>query len=240
MPHICTRCNNVFEYGEDILKGCPACGWKKFMFMRKVPPQSEDTSAGSSEQIITRAMGVRMPPKREKISLDMEKSRPQTKDEINHPGSAFSSAPSAASSSAPSAAFSSAPSAASSSTPSADPAATAADTSGRVKPAIRRSAGESASNKEAVASSAILTPSLGEKDDKSRQSIPSKEKEEIERQDKTGLIDGKALESIKITAPGTYELNLPSLFERDGLIMAVKDETYFIDLTSAFKKSKKD
>jgi predicted nucleic acid-binding Zn-ribbon protein len=52
--------------------------------------------------------------------------------------------------------------------------------------------------------------------------------------------DGRALESIKITAPGTYELNLPSLFEREELIMAVKEGTYFIDLTSAFKKSKKD
>ena len=51
---------------------------------------------------------------------------------------------------------------------------------------------------------------------------------------------GKTLESIKITAPGTYELNLPSLFERDELIMAVKEGTYFIDLTSAFKKVKRD
>ncbi|NTV27840.1 MAG: hypothetical protein HGA93_04065, partial [Methanothrix sp.] len=25
MPHICTRCGNTFESGEDILKGCPAC-----------------------------------------------------------------------------------------------------------------------------------------------------------------------------------------------------------------------
>lgn len=48
------------------------------------------------------------------------------------------------------------------------------------------------------------------------------------------------LESIKITAPGTYELNLPSLFERDELIMAVKEGTYFIDLSSAFRKGKKE
>lgn len=48
------------------------------------------------------------------------------------------------------------------------------------------------------------------------------------------------LESIKITAPGTYELNLPTLFERDELIMAVKEGTYFIDLSSAFKKGKKN
>ena len=52
--------------------------------------------------------------------------------------------------------------------------------------------------------------------------------------------EGEKLESIKITAPGTYELNLPSLFEREELIMAVKEGTYFIDLTSVFRKSKKD
>jgi predicted nucleic acid-binding Zn-ribbon protein len=50
--------------------------------------------------------------------------------------------------------------------------------------------------------------------------------------------EGK-VESIRITAPGTYELNLPSLFEREELIMAVKEGTYLIDLTSAFRKSKK-
>jgi predicted nucleic acid-binding Zn-ribbon protein len=48
------------------------------------------------------------------------------------------------------------------------------------------------------------------------------------------------LESIKIKAPGSYELNLPSLFEREELIMAAKDGTYFIDLSSAFKKGKKE
>jgi predicted nucleic acid-binding Zn-ribbon protein len=52
--------------------------------------------------------------------------------------------------------------------------------------------------------------------------------------------EDKTLESIKITAPGTYELNLPSLFEREELIMAVKEGTYFIDLSSAFRKSKKE
>lgn len=52
--------------------------------------------------------------------------------------------------------------------------------------------------------------------------------------------EGDKLESIKITAPGTYELNLPSLFEREELIMAVKEGTYFIDLSSAFRKGKKE
>jgi predicted nucleic acid-binding Zn-ribbon protein len=60
------------------------------------------------------------------------------------------------------------------------------------------------------------------------------------KSDGKGKSHEKTLESVKITAPGTYELNLPSLFERDELIMAVKEGTYFIDLASVFKKSKKD
>jgi predicted nucleic acid-binding Zn-ribbon protein len=137
MPHICTRCNNIFESGEDILKGCPSCGWKKFMFMRKMPREL-DMSKHSEEQIITRAMGVKVPPRgQEKESVPPTKSEGAPENELS-PG------------------------------------------------------------------------------------------------------EGKPLESIKITAPGTYELNLPSLFERDELIMAVKEGTYFIDLTSAFKKGKKD
>jgi predicted nucleic acid-binding Zn-ribbon protein len=133
MPHICTRCSNVFDFGEDILKGCPNCGWKKFMFTKK-KPLDEKAQLQQREQIITRAMGVRIPPRRkEEESMAIA------------------------------------------------PAATC-----------------------------------------------------------DGKPEGKALESIKITAPGTYELNLPSLFERDELIMAVKEGTYFIDLTSAFKKGKKD
>ena len=68
MPHICTRCNNIFESGEDILKGCPSCGWKKFMFVRKMPREL-DMSKHSEEQIITRAMGVKVPPRRSEKNL---------------------------------------------------------------------------------------------------------------------------------------------------------------------------
>lgn len=153
MPHICTRCNSVFDSGEDILKGCPNCGWKKFMFAKKVPGKSNE----KQEQIITRAMGVRVPPKSARGGLTPEHVK---EPETHEP------------------------------------------------------------------------PRLGQErlpDAHLPVSIPDQSKAE-----------GKALESIKITAPGTYELNLPSLFERDELIMAVKEGTYFIDLSSAFKKGKKD
>ena len=151
MPHICTRCNNTFESGEDILKGCPVCGWKKFMFVRRRPAEDRRPS----EQIITKAMGVRIPPKGpQKEEIKADRAPPS----LQHPHS---------------------------------------------QPLPKMSP-ETAPPSEEMAA------------------------------------EGKKLESIKITAPGTYELNLPSLFERDELIMAVKDGTYFIDLSSAFRKGKKD
>jgi predicted nucleic acid-binding Zn-ribbon protein len=36
MPHKCTRCGREFKDGStDILKGCPSCGGKKFLFIRE-------------------------------------------------------------------------------------------------------------------------------------------------------------------------------------------------------------
>jgi len=160
MPHICTRCNNAFDSGEDILKGCPNCGWKKFMFVKK--GMGNDKSKTHNEQIITRSMGVRNPPKaRESIEAAHSEERPQ-----------YTKKPSDAS---------------------------------------------------------------HQKDDGNNNG-----KNQIDGNRFDGKPADKTLESIKITAPGTYELNLPSLFEREELIMAVKEGTYIIDLTSAFKKNKKD
>ena len=161
MPHICTRCSNVFDLGEDILKGCPNCGWKKFMFVKK-EQQDQKAEVLQPKPIINRAMGVRIPPRRR------EKESTAIEEEMQ---------------------------------------------------ASQRSA-------PAVAASSTLC-------------IPVKKKlADIRQSD--GKPEEKTLESVKITAPGTYELNLPSLFERDELIMAVKEGTYFIDLASVFKKSKKD
>jgi predicted nucleic acid-binding Zn-ribbon protein len=178
MPHICTRCSNVFDSGEDILKGCPNCGWKKFMFLKK-KPQDCKAQMQQSEQIITREMGVRVPPRmREKESAAIvakEEKMPAMQESL--------------------------------------PVAPL--------PLTRH------------------IPSK-KKLDEGHQLEEAPHLEERHKSDGNGNSQEKTLESVKITAPGTYELNLPSLFERDELIMAVKEGTYFIDLASVFKKSKKD
>ncbi len=48
---------------------------------------------------------------------------------------------------------------------------------------------------------------------------------------------GNRVESVRILAPGTYELNLESLLERDEIVMALKEDgTYIVHLPSVFKK----
>ncbi|NYT02649.1 MAG: hypothetical protein GKC10_07835 [Methanosarcinales archaeon] len=73
---------------------------------------------------------------------------------------------------------------------------------------------------------------------------PEAKKEEEQKpaefQGKDMSEDDGSVESIRISEPGSYELNLPSLFQRDELVMAVKDGTYMIDLHTAFRRPKKD
>jgi predicted nucleic acid-binding Zn-ribbon protein len=171
MPHVCTRCNNIFDSGEDILKGCPVCGWRKFMFVKEM----RHDASQSAEQLINQSMGVKRPPN------------------PNMP------------------------------------------IKGQVAKGQRMEKPESGLEKKPLPASA--KPACIKIDDRepktaARKAVPAQSEAAVRPENET-------LESIKITAPGTYELNLPSLFVRDELIMAVKDGTYFIDLSSAFRKGSK-
>jgi predicted nucleic acid-binding Zn-ribbon protein len=61
-------------------------------------------------------------------------------------------------------------------------------------------------------------------------------KEEPEAERKT---DEDRVESVRILGPGSYELNLDSLFERKELVMAIREEgSYALHLPSVFKQQK--
>ncbi len=212
MPHICTRCNSVFQSGEDILKGCPECGWKKFVFARTVPAADDP----STEQIITKAMGVRQPPGR--------RARDRYKDKVEAEGKPAEGA-------------------------EKDTAKgnIAKDSRARNKKAKKKAADDNASINRPVKEKSSASLSMSDKAGENLSKEPFSPSTGRQQGAHTGGDNagdhearGDKLESIKITAPGTYELNLPSLFERDELIMAIKEGTYFIDLTSAFRKGKKE
>ncbi len=152
MPHMCTRCRKVFQDGIDLLQGCPACGWKKFQFMKAGQRAGlASWERGATEEVlerpvITSAMGVRRPPRVEEKG-ELERDRAENGDT-----------------------------------------------------------------------------------DRVMDGDPEKAEEEDERD----------LESIRIEEPGSYELNLDTLFNRDELVMALKEGTYVIDLSTAFRRSRKD
>jgi len=60
--------------------------------------------------------------------------------------------------------------------------------------------------------------------------------DEIDR-DKTIVLD---FESINITEPGKYELDLVHLFSKNPLVYRLEEGKYMIDLAETFKNSNKD
>lgn len=67
-----------------------------------------------------------------------------------------------------------------------------------------------------------------------------KEKEEVVKEIKEDFAKF-GIESIKILAPGQYEINLQKLFERDEIIIALEEDgRYVIHLPSLLKKKSKE
>lgn len=58
MPHKCTHCGEIFEDGSpEILKGCPGCGGKKFLYVR-----AEEHSVDLVEEKPIPVVGVEVKP----------------------------------------------------------------------------------------------------------------------------------------------------------------------------------
>ncbi len=53
MPHKCTQCGREFEDGSTkILKGCPSCGGKKFLYVREAERHDDVLKEKSIEDIV--------------------------------------------------------------------------------------------------------------------------------------------------------------------------------------------
>ena len=52
MPHKCTQCGREFEDGSTkILKGCPSCGGKKFLYIREAERHDDVLKEKTIEEI---------------------------------------------------------------------------------------------------------------------------------------------------------------------------------------------
>ncbi len=51
MPHQCLNCESIFDNSSDaIIKGCPNCGNKLFLFIKKIPEKQEEIELSSHEK----------------------------------------------------------------------------------------------------------------------------------------------------------------------------------------------
>ena len=74
MPHKCTQCGREFEDGSTtILKGCPSCGGKKFLYIREAERHDDVLEEKSIEEIARETgedvLEVRDERKREEIEV---------------------------------------------------------------------------------------------------------------------------------------------------------------------------
>jgi hypothetical protein len=172
---MCTRCNNVFDEGADILNGCPVCGWKKFLFVRS------ESDSSSIREVLAKKPDL----KGESLQLIQKVSEKEGRPAL-----------------------------------SAD------------KPPVQKKDDQKTSRRAAEFKEGVDLPT-----DPTTEK-PTRGVWEVEELLSDREFERK-VESIRIEEPGTYELNLPKLLEREELVMAVKEGTYMIDLSSAFRRSKK-
>ncbi|NYT04947.1 MAG: hypothetical protein GKC04_01040 [Methanomicrobiales archaeon] len=69
MPHKCTQCGREFKDGStEILKGCPSCGGKKFLFVRETDRHrdvlEEKSIESLAEETAEEVLEVKAEPKR--------------------------------------------------------------------------------------------------------------------------------------------------------------------------------
>ena len=53
MPHQCLSCERIYDNTSDvIIKGCPDCGKKLFLFIKKVPEEKKEIELSNNEKEI--------------------------------------------------------------------------------------------------------------------------------------------------------------------------------------------
>ena len=82
-----------------------------------------------------------------------------------------------------------------------------------------------------------LAESVERREDKSESTLNKPENEVVEKSEEFKFDDFEDIESVKIIAPGMYEIRLENILNRDGIVIALQEEgRYMIHLPSFLKK----
>jgi Zn-ribbon containing protein len=215
MPHQCIECGRTFSDGsKEMLSGCPECGGNKFQFR----------PGGTSEP-------------------STDPTPPTENSSVGLSASSEASAPSEAASSTDTLDPTDTTESPADRSDTSDPTGSSRDTpSGRdatddTESASDRAAGDAGEDTaQASARSDVVTPD--ELDRASREVEPSDQDDATEpRPDIDELRDelNEQFESIRIVSPGTYELNLMELYDRQEYIISLQEDgRYVIEMPDAW------
>ncbi|GAA0278532.1 Zn-ribbon domain-containing protein [Halobacterium noricense] len=255
MPHQCTNCGHVFADGsKEMLSGCPDCGGNKFQYHPGDVAESEpadppaDADADSPEPpereggTVAGAVGRAANKVRDAVTSDPDPAARTTGEDAETTGAASTAdASSTADAEAdPSAPETEASGAADETDPSAPNASETGGDLSEEEPAEGIDASTETGDEDAAQADA--RSSVVDKD--SLPDAPSDGrvvKEPDDPEDRPELEDlrqelNDQFESIRIVAPGQYELNLMELYDRQEYIIALQEDgQYVIEVPDAWE-----
>ncbi|GGL46149.1 OapC/ArvC family zinc-ribbon domain-containing protein [Halocalculus aciditolerans] len=219
MPHECTNCGHVFPDGsKEMLSGCPDCGGKKFQFR---PASSKRDEAASADEPAEDAAPARpaaadAPSKaeqlldesgdREDVAQASARSEMVRDDDLPKQEQRPADADAAAAETAPDAEAA-----------DAEPESDAPDMAS-LRGQLDDTASEDAGTGGLVGSP--VGPSV-------ESSVEDSEPDAAEMEQIREELNAQ-FESIKVLAPGQYELNLMELYDRDEYIIALQQNGRYV------------
>ena len=225
MPHQCTTCGQTFDDGsKEMLSGCPECGGNKFQYLPSDVLQEQDTDVGSSRQTVsderpsppdddtgvTEAVGRAATTVRDYVARRGSTDADRSETTTDRPDSAESS-----------------------STPASTPADEPDDAEAMPSEADDEDAAQASARGEMVDRSDLPEGAVA------GGGGPPSEGRVVKHPDSDDDVDRPALEelrqelneqfeSIRIVAPGQYELNLMELYDREEYIIALQEDGRYV------------
>jgi hypothetical protein len=252
MPHQCTNCGRAFEDGsKEMLSGCPDCGGNKFQFRPATSDSTDQQSSGQQRsqtrqrQADSTGSGDTARADADATPADADASPANTDTtttttDTSTDGRAWPNTPDDVSTSDSTA--SSPTTASTESTPSSDAEKSPTKTTGDTEDNAQASARTDVVSKEELEASASTLPESGDSTPASRSADagdapepPDADGEVVEAPEATNpdleeLREelNQQFESIKIVAPGQYELNLMGLYDREEYIVSLQEDGRYV------------
>ncbi|MEE6210677.1 Zn-ribbon containing protein [Salarchaeum sp. III] len=209
MPHQCTNCGHTFADGsKEMLSGCPECGGNKFQFHPDATPDEPEASAEPPEPPEPEGGSVTSAVGRAAASVRDTLSSSSGEEPDDWPGERDGA------------------------DSDTDDGADTDDIEAAVEEADREDTAQADARSEMVTSD-----DLPPKPEREGRVVQEPESEERPDMDELRQELNSQFESIKVVAPGQYELNLMELYDREEYIIALQENgRYVIEVPESWRE----